>query len=111
MNIVGVVLIFISFAVSTADLGMVMNDLDRLKKDWRKLGGALGIKPHKLATFCPGKDHTDKLVDVLTTWMDCKVYDATLTTLYEALIKADLGDLAEEVIKNKVVLGLLKPPG
>ena len=88
-----------------------MEDLVELKKKWRKLGRALGIKLHKLDTFCPGKDHQDKLVEVLRTWMDTKVYDATLTTLYHALQKVDLADVAQEIIENKDVIALLTPPG
>ena len=93
------------------DLATVMEDLTKLQSRWRRLGGALNIEQYLLDTFCPTEDHKIKFVKVLCTWMNQKAYDATLASLYHALMAAQLSGLAQQTIQNQVVIGLLKPPG
>ena len=92
-------------------LATLVEDLNRLQCRWRRLGAALNIKEYQLDTFCPTEDHKIKFVKVLRTWMDQKADEATLASLYHALVAAELSELAQRTIKNQAVIGLLIHPG
>ena len=98
-------------AVGIDDLGTVMEDLHKLECRWRRLGTVLGIQQHQLNTFCPMEDHKEKFIQVLCKWMDQKADEATLGSLYRALMAVQLSGLANKILSDQDLIGLLHPPG
>ena len=78
---------------------------------WRRLGRTLKIREHELDTFCPKEDHKEKFIKVLCTWMEQKAEDASLYSLHCALTASQLTNLAEKILSDQVIIGLLSPAG